>query len=786
MRCPRNLYARYLSRALLLGLLALPSWSQPLGPASTGPDGQIFFLQDSELLSTSPKGSLRATHLPEKFNALYPGGANWNSFLATSNKGLLRVDGSGTPPAKVLNPSADVTLKRWQDSYIAFAPKAKELLVISSEAERTLPLEGELLDVIVLGNTLLVDTSVGYLTLREPQGELVPVKLPFPAAEASLSYGAEKAVIWSSKSLDLIELPSGKQLKTNAKPEVGVLVLNDGSVLVSAANSMLHFNAEGGKKQYIPPAGASAAALAEWRVVSVRGLLDVITMKGERPQALHYSGRGIPMDQLPKGKIREILAPSDGQGAPLLFLETSLKEPEMDQRGRPVLDLATGQAREKSISGHKVFRLDTQRRQWIELSGNPRASLVGPIQQVGGLAVYATQTEPAHHRGQRLEVNRKFPNPPVVVHGQSLLDTGARWSYEAPHESAPSKSRLPEKEWPVLDERALLLTSESDTLLALDPTSGKLLWSSEPLPLDDSSPEMLSWKDGLALIATDSSTKSLLVINPSDGALVGSAALNDTFFWERWRHLLGVLVVCAALAYYIYAAGKRELYIRKIAGLQALDEAVGRATEMGKPVLYVVGAADVDDIQTLASLSILNHVAKKTAEYETPIITTTARAVVFSAAQEIVRDAFSVTGHPEAFSMESVRYISDDQFGYTAGVDGIMVREKPAANFYLGNFLAESLILAETGHATGSIQIAGTAQPNQLPFFVAACDYTLIGEELFAASAYLSRDPLQVGSLRGQDVGKAIVMILLLVCSVLYTMGIDWAKLSQWTGWSLT
>ncbi|MCA9796725.1 MAG: hypothetical protein KC910_33175, partial [Candidatus Eremiobacteraeota bacterium] len=138
-------------------------------------------------------------------------------------------------------------------------------------------------------------------------------------------------------------------------------------------------------------------------------------------------------------------------------------------------------------------------------------------------------------------------------------------------------------------------------------------------------------------------------------------------------------------------------------------------------------------------------------------------------------------GRPDAFVADNVRYLTDDQFGYTAGIDGMMLRERPAANFYMGKFYAESLILAETGHATGAIQIAGTAMPSQLPFFVAACDYTLIGEELFAASAYLSKDPLQVGSLRGQDVGKAIVMVCLVVGALAITFGFDFVK-----GWFAT
>lgn len=86
----------------------------------------------------------------------------------------------------------------------------------------------------------------------------------------------------------------------------------------------------------------------------------------------------------------------------------------------------------------------------------------------------------------------------------------------------------------------------------------------------------------------------------------------------------------------------------------------------------------------------------------------------------------------------------------------------------MGAFYAESLLLAETGNAIGAIQVAGTAMPSQLPFFVAACDYTLIGEEFFAASAYLSGEPFQLGTLRGQDVGKLLGGALLLVgCTVL-------------------
>ncbi len=234
-----------------------------------------------------------------------------------------------------------------------------------------------------------------------------------------------------------------------------------------------------------------------------------------------------------------------------------------------------------------------------------------------------------------------------------------------------------------------------------------------------------------------------------------------------------VIIVCLLgfVSYFTFHAQRgKELFIRRISGLSALEDAVGRATEMGRGVLYIPGIMDMDDIQTIAGVTILGHVAKKTAEYDTPLYAPMTRSFVMSVAQEIVKQAYLEKGRPDAFRPDRINYLTDDQFGYVAGVGGIMMRDKPAACFYLGTFYAESLILAETGNSIGAIQIAGTAEPSQIPFFVAACDYTLIGEELFAASAYLSKNPKEVGSLKGQDISKIIIIAFIIVGTVLISI----------------
>lgn len=213
----------------------------------------------------------------------------------------------------------------------------------------------------------------------------------------------------------------------------------------------------------------------------------------------------------------------------------------------------------------------------------------------------------------------------------------------------------------------------------------------------------------------------------------------------------------------------RDLFIRRIPGLSVLDEAVGRATEMGRPMLYAPGLSGLD-IVGLQSMAILSHVIKHAARYGTRVIVPLASAILYTVAEEVAKDAYATQGVPEQFNPEDVRFLSDSQFAWASGVVGIIHREKVATAFYMGYYYAESLILAENGQMAGAIQVAGTPATTQIPFFLASCDYTIIGEEYYAASAYLSREPTLLGSLVGQDWSKLLVLGLIILGAVGYTV----------------
>ena len=251
--------------------------------------------------------------------------------------------------------------------------------------------------------------------------------------------------------------------------------------------------------------------------------------------------------------------------------------------------------------------------------------------------------------------------------------------------------------------------------------------------------------------------------------------------WNQMNNLLLVLLFGAVVLGSIRTAKQRDIFLRRIPGLDAVDEAIGRATELGKPILYLTGAGDMSEPSTIAAAVILGRVAKRVAAYESDLLVPHRDPIVMAVCQEITKQSYLEAGKPDVFKEDSNFFITPDQFSYTAAVDGIMLRRKPAANFFMGSYFAEALLLTETGASTGAIQIAGTDSDHQLPFFVTTCDYTLIGEELYAASAYLSREPIQVGTLRGQDLGKGFILVVLVLGTILATVGVlfstDWPRI---------
>lgn len=211
----------------------------------------------------------------------------------------------------------------------------------------------------------------------------------------------------------------------------------------------------------------------------------------------------------------------------------------------------------------------------------------------------------------------------------------------------------------------------------------------------------------------------------------------------------------------------KELFLRKIPGLEKVDEAVGRATEMGRPIMFNPGW-DGLGVQLFCSLACMSHIARKSARVDTRVIIPIVIPLTYPICEEFWKDAYALEGKAGLFkSEECVRFLSDQQAAYASSTSGWMERERIGAHFIWGFYGWESLLLAEGGQRAGAMQIACVWSYYQVPFLIVSCDYTAFGEEFYAAGAYFGRDPVLVGSLAGQDYSKLLIFALIILGSIL-------------------
>lgn len=219
---------------------------------------------------------------------------------------------------------------------------------------------------------------------------------------------------------------------------------------------------------------------------------------------------------------------------------------------------------------------------------------------------------------------------------------------------------------------------------------------------------------------------------------------------------------CILIQIYRARSGK-PVFLRKISGLEVIDDSIGRAAEQDRPVMFNPGLDDLS-VELFCSLSVMGYIVRKCARLAMPVFVPVAKPLAYAVAEEYWKDAYSSAGQEGIFSVsDCIRYMTPDQSAFGVGTAGWIKRERIGANFLFGGYGFEALIIAEAGQQAGAMQVACTYSFFQVPFFIVSCDYTVFGEEFFAAGAYFSRDPVLTGSLAGQDYVKLLFLIIIVI-----------------------
>jgi hypothetical protein len=232
------------------------------------------------------------------------------------------------------------------------------------------------------------------------------------------------------------------------------------------------------------------------------------------------------------------------------------------------------------------------------------------------------------------------------------------------------------------------------------------------------------------------------------------------------------LVVFALFVGVFYYSGARfkqtgKFSARKFEALAKMEEAIGRATEMGKPVHWSYGMGAFD-AQYLAAFVLLEYAASLCAKYDTRMIVSIALPEVVPMTEEVIRKAYIEQGKIETLHTEDVRFWGGS---HNPAMIGTISREEVAGNFMIGSLFHESILSIEAAARYNAIQVMGTQNTHQLPFIAAGCDAIFIGAEMFAAAAQLEPNPVRVGSVWAADVLNMIFVGLMIVGALLVTTG---------------
>jgi hypothetical protein len=208
----------------------------------------------------------------------------------------------------------------------------------------------------------------------------------------------------------------------------------------------------------------------------------------------------------------------------------------------------------------------------------------------------------------------------------------------------------------------------------------------------------------------------------------------------------------------------RSIPTKTLPGLDAIQEAVGRATELGRPFFANIQASGphIED-QVLASCELVRYAAQAAAKYEAPFMLVSNSPDGHPIFEEIVSSAYLAAGKPDLYNPLNIRFIGGFSSGTHVQIMQLMKDENIAAQLISGNLMNQTMFFAETGAALGAIQIGATKNTHQMPFLAMQCDYSLLGDDLYAAAAMISRDPIRMGNLTAQEMGKVLTLLVIVV-----------------------
>ncbi len=242
---------------------------------------------------------------------------------------------------------------------------------------------------------------------------------------------------------------------------------------------------------------------------------------------------------------------------------------------------------------------------------------------------------------------------------------------------------------------------------------------------------------------------------------------------------LGFIFTLAGLglifAFIFYEPLHEQVSLRAIQVFSRFRREVDLAVEAGKRLHISLGRGSINDLQGGAAfigLTILDQCARAASNSDRPPVATAGDGVVTILSQDTLQSTYRSLATEQRYDPTNARLTGLTPLAYAVGAMPTIHDEHISANIFAGHFGAEVALLTEAGERSRTLTVAGSdSLPTQAVLY-ASSDEPLLGEELYAAGAYLGAGRAHSASLFMQDVLRWVLLVAIVLGAILKLLGI--------------
>lgn len=240
---------------------------------------------------------------------------------------------------------------------------------------------------------------------------------------------------------------------------------------------------------------------------------------------------------------------------------------------------------------------------------------------------------------------------------------------------------------------------------------------------------------------------------------------------------LGIVALFSLLTLLLAARARRqgERPLRHIPAFHRLKQEMALSVEAGQQVHLALGHGGLFEMPgaaTFLALTMLQHTSRLAAVSDYPPVATSGEAVQGLLSQEIAHAAARLLRAEEQFTLNLGQINGLTPFSYAAGALTLVSEPKVAVNAFGGSFGSEAALLSDAALKRGNLVLAGSENLTAQAVFFPATETPLLGEEFFAAAAYLQGGTIARAALLAQDIFRWALIVVLLGGALLKLVGV--------------